>query len=67
MDNTLQRIDNIAKNRQDRYLQCEEEAYEYMTTRQIRSDDRSVVSETIGLLNTQLRGLREQLALRMAA
>ena len=32
-----------------------------------RNADRSVVSETVGLVNLQLRTLKEQLALRMAA
>lgn len=32
-----------------------------------RDADRQVVSDTIGLVNQQLRGLKEQLALRLKA
>jgi hypothetical protein len=33
----------------------------------VRDGDRQVISDTVGLVNSQLRTLREQLALRLSA
>jgi hypothetical protein len=67
LENNNLRIETVSEAREDRYTQCEEEATEYMDGRAARDADRQVVSDCIGLVNQQLRGLKEQLALRLKA
>jgi len=67
LDNTNQRIENLEGARGDRYNQCEEAAADYQDGRTARDADRQVVSDCIGLVNTNLRTLKEQLALRLSA
>ncbi|CAK79629.1 unnamed protein product (macronuclear) [Paramecium tetraurelia] len=67
LDTTNQRIENVTADRTDRFTQCEEAVQDYEDSRAARTSDRDVVSETIGLVNKELRTLREQLALRQSA
>ncbi|CAD8155636.1 unnamed protein product [Paramecium octaurelia] len=67
LDTTVQRIENVSADRHDRFTQCEEAVQDYQDARSARSSDRDVVSQTIGLVNKELRTLREQLALRQQA
>jgi chromosome segregation ATPase len=62
LDNCNQRIENLTEAREDRWNQCEEAAEEYMNARAARDSDRQVVSDTIGLVNKELRTLKEALA-----
>ncbi|CAD8153802.1 unnamed protein product [Paramecium pentaurelia] len=67
LDTTNQRIENVSADRNDRFTQCEEAVQDYQDSRAARTSDRDVVSQTIGLVNKELRTLREQLALRQQA
>jgi molybdopterin converting factor small subunit len=66
-ENTTQRLQNLKTNRGDRHNECEEAAVEYAARRTTRDDQRATVSAAVGIVNSQLRTLREQLALRLAA
>jgi shikimate kinase len=59
LENTNQRIENLNEARTDRYEQCEEAALDYQDERASRDADRQVVSDCIGLVNTNLRTLKE--------
>ncbi|CAD8109242.1 unnamed protein product [Paramecium primaurelia] len=67
LDTTEQRIENVSADRHDRFTSCEEAVQDYQDARSARSSDRDVVSQTIGLVNKELRTLREQLAKRQQA
>jgi len=67
LENTIQRIENKSGERQDRHDQCEQAAQDYAEARSNRDGDRQVISDCLGIVNSQLRTLREQLALRMQA
>jgi hypothetical protein len=53
--------------RHERWTECEEAAYDYQQRRSKRDEDRQTVSDIIGLVNKNLRTLKEQIALRVAA
>lgn len=67
LENTIQRIENKDGERADRWAQCEQAALDYQDARTVRDSDRSVISDCLGIINSQLRTLREQLALRISA
>jgi hypothetical protein len=67
LENTIQRIENKSEERADRWEQCEQAANDYADEREQRDGDRAVISQTLGIVNAQLRTLREQLALRVQA
>jgi predicted nucleic acid-binding Zn-ribbon protein len=67
LENVNQRIELVTEQRTDRWEQCEEAAKDYMDARAARDADRQVVSDTIGLVNKELRTLKEALAQRQAA
>ncbi|CAK80252.1 unnamed protein product (macronuclear) [Paramecium tetraurelia] len=62
-----QRLDYYQDTRQQRFVECEEAAYDYQQARSARDNNKQLVSDLIGLVNKHLRVLREQLALRVAA
>jgi hypothetical protein len=59
LENTEQRIDNKSQERSDRWEQCEQAAQDYQTARGVRDADRNVISQTVGIVNNNLRTLRE--------
>ena len=65
-DNT-QRTDAKTQQRDDRRAECQEAAYDYQERRSARDADRQTVSDLIGLLNSNMRDLKEYIALRVAA
>jgi chromosome segregation ATPase len=67
LENTEQRIENKTGERKDRWEQCEQAAQDYADARSQRDSDRQTISDTLGIVNSQLRTLREQLALRIQA
>jgi len=62
-----QRIADKTEQRNDRANECQEAAYDYGVRREQRDNDRGIVSQLIGILNNNLRALREYIALRLAA
>jgi len=62
-----QRLESKNERKQDRYKECEEAAYDYTEKRSHRQDDRLTVSDVLGIVNVNLRDLKEEIALRMAA
>jgi len=62
-----QRIADKSEQRNDRNNECQEAAYDYGQRREQRDADRGIVSQLIGILNNNLRALREYIALRLAA
>ena len=62
-----QRLNDKQQQRDDRDTECNESAYDYQARRQQRDSDRGIVSQLIQVLNTNLRGLRDYIALRLAA
>jgi len=67
LENTQQRIANLSEERADRWNVCEQAAADYANERETRDADRQTISQCLGIVNAQLRTLREQLALRLAA
>jgi predicted nucleic acid-binding Zn-ribbon protein len=62
-----QRLNDKQEQRNDRENECQEAAYDYQARRNARDQDRGIVSQLIGILNNNLRQLREYIALRLAA
>ncbi|KAM3144971.1 hypothetical protein pb186bvf_002976 [Paramecium bursaria] len=66
-DDVNQRLVAKTQQRDDRRAECQEAAYDYQQRRSARDANRQVVSDLIGLLNSNLRDLKEYIALRVAA
>lgn len=62
-----QRLEGKNERKEDRYKECEEAAYDYAERRSHRQEDRSIVSDVLGIVNVNMRDLKEEIALRMAA
>ncbi|CAK73747.1 unnamed protein product (macronuclear) [Paramecium tetraurelia] len=65
-DNTA-RHEAKTQQRDDRRAECQQAAYEYQQRRSARDGDRQTVSDLIGHLNTNMRDLKEYIAMRVAA
>ncbi|CAK93171.1 unnamed protein product (macronuclear) [Paramecium tetraurelia] len=65
-DNTA-RHEAKTQQRDDRRAECQQAAYEYQQRRSARDADRQTVSDLIGHLNTNMRDLKEYIAMRVAA
>ncbi|CAK60569.1 unnamed protein product (macronuclear) [Paramecium tetraurelia] len=63
----FKRIQAKTQQRDDRRGECQEAAYDYQQRRAARDKDRQTVSDLIGILNTNMRDLKEYIALRIAA
>ncbi|CAD8046918.1 unnamed protein product [Paramecium primaurelia] len=66
-NDVLQRIQAKTQQRDDRRGECQEAAYDYQQRRSARDSDRQTVSDLIGILNSNMRDLKEYIALRVAA
>ncbi|CAK72709.1 unnamed protein product (macronuclear) [Paramecium tetraurelia] len=66
-NDVLQRIQAKTQQRDDRRGECQEAAYDYQQRRAARDKDRQTVSDLIGILNSNMRDLKEYIALRIAA
>lgn len=62
-----QRIADKTTQRDDRRAECDEAAYDYQERRSNRDNDRQTVSDLIGIINSNMRDLKEYIALRLAA
>ncbi|CAD8110308.1 unnamed protein product [Paramecium sonneborni] len=67
MDDLNLRLESKEYSKDDRREECQQAAYDYTQRRTSRSDDRNIVSEVVGLLNVNMRDLKETLAQKMAA
>jgi chromosome segregation ATPase len=66
-DDNLDRLNAKTQQRDDRRAECQEAAYDYQQRRSARDSDRQTVSDLIGHLNSNMRDLKEYIALRVAA
>ncbi|CAD8199311.1 unnamed protein product [Paramecium pentaurelia] len=67
MDDLNIRLESKEYTKEDRRNECQQAAYDYTQRRTSRADDRNIVSEVVGLLNVNMRDLKETLAQKMAA
>jgi chromosome segregation ATPase len=61
------RISDKNTRMSDRTGECNEAAYDYQERRKKRDEDRDTVSQLIGIVNANMRDLKEIIALRLAA
>ncbi|CAD8180565.1 unnamed protein product [Paramecium octaurelia] len=67
IDDLNLRLESKEYTKEDRRNECQQAAYDYTQRRTSRADDRNIVSEVVGLLNVNIRDLKETLAQKMAA